>query len=314
MAHRLPPLNQLRSFEVTARHLSVTRAADELAVTHGAVSHQIRALEDFLGFSLFLREKGRLRLSPEGAALVPAVSNAFEQIGTAVANLTRTAATGTLTISCVPALLACWLIPRLPRFSARHPAIQITCIPSNDDESLHSRDVDVCILYGDGHWSDCWIRRLASFDLFPVCSPALAEETRIRCAADLAAHVLIHADDGREWQSWLAAADATHLARGRHHFMTSAQLAMEAAAAGQGIALGDTITSREAVAAGRLVRPLEMAIPAVFSYYVGCRKEMRAAPLIGAFVSWLDEEISHTLANADRPAAPPTGAQADVRR
>jgi LysR family glycine cleavage system transcriptional activator len=119
MAKRLPPLNPLRAFEATARHASLTKAAGELHVTHGAISHQIRALEQSLGVKLFERTGQRLKLTPHGAELLPAVSSAFDGIAAATQRLTRPASTGTLSLSCVPALLSLWVIPRLGSFTSQ---------------------------------------------------------------------------------------------------------------------------------------------------------------------------------------------------
>jgi len=292
MSKRLPPLNPLRAFEATARHLSVSRAAAELNVTHGAVSHQVKALETSLGLPLFIRDGNRLRLSPEGAALLPSVSGAFDMIAEAMARLTRPVTEGYLVVSCVPALLSFWLIPRLDSFSRQFPGIRLKCEPSNEVAAIYSPDVDVCIRYGDGDWTDCWVSLLSPLKLFPVCSPSLQNNLPLRTVADLANQVLLHADGGQEWNSWLAAADAVHLARGRHHFMTDAYLAMEAAVHGNGVALGDTVTTRLALESGRLVMPFDLQVPASKSFYVAGRNEIRSAPIVRAFVDWLYAEIA----------------------
>ncbi len=294
MSKRLPPLNPLRAFEAAARHLSVSRAAEELNVTHGAVSHQIKSLETTLNLSLFIRDGNRLRLSPEGAALLPPVSGAFDMIAEAMARLTRPVTEGYLVVSCVPALLSFWLIPRLDKFSEQFPGIRLKCLPSNDASLIYSPEVDVCIRYGDGNWSDCWVSLLSPLKLFPVCSPTLRGGRPPRTVSGLSDHVLLHADDGQEWHSWLAAADAIHLARGRHHYMTDAYLAIEAAVHGNGVALGDTVTASLALETGRLIMPFELQVAAANSFYVAGRNEIRSAPIARAFVDWLYAEIAET--------------------
>ncbi|TJW70132.1 MAG: LysR family transcriptional regulator, partial [Mesorhizobium sp.] len=242
MAKRLPPLNPLRAFEATARHASLTKAAGELNVTHGAVSHQIKALERSLGVKLFERTGQRVKLTPHGAEFLPAVSAAFEGIAAATQRMTRPASAGVLSVSCVPALLLLWMTPRLGSFTAQYPDIQLTLIPSNDARDIRAPHVDVCVHYGDGSWSDCWIRKWSGLELFPVVSPTLINNRPIRSVRDLADHVFLHGDDGREWHTWLAAADALDLERGRRHHLGDARMATEAAVHGHGVALGDSVT------------------------------------------------------------------------
>ncbi len=213
-AAALPPLNPLRAFEATARHGSLTKAAGELNVTHGAVSHQIRALEVRLKVRLFERAGQRLKLTPHGAELLPAVSTAFDGIAAATARMTRPSSSGALSVSCVPALLSLWIIPRLASFTAQYPEIRLTLNGSNDPLDIRSPDVDVCVLYGDGSWTDCWLKKWSDLELFPVVSPTLINSRPIRTIRDLADHVMLHADDGREWHTWLAAADALDLRAG----------------------------------------------------------------------------------------------------
>lgn len=286
MFNRLPPLNSLRAFEAAARRGSVSAAARELNVTHGAVSHQIKALEAVFGTPLFERNGKRLKLTPQAALLLPALTHAFENIAAATALVTRPSTSGSLRISCVPALLSFWLIPRMHQFSEQFPDISLTLVASNDPELLYSPDIDVCILYGDGTWLDCWARLWSNLQLFPVVSPTLMNSRAVRSVRDLRDHVLLHGDDGREWNTWLAAADALDMPRGRQHFMSDARLSTEAALSGQGVALGDTITAGSLIAQGELVVPFDLSVPASDAFYVACRNEVRSAPIVKVFVDW----------------------------
>ena len=294
MSARLPPLNPLRAFEAAARHGSVTRAAQELNVTHGAISHQIRSLEAALKVSLMERGARRVRLTPHGAALLPTLSTAFEEIAAATARMTRPTTGGDLVVSCVPALLSLWLIPRLGRFSEQFPGIRLRVLGSNDPADVFDPDIDVCIRYGQGKWNDCWVREWAEIELFPVASPTLLNSRPLRSVKDLADHVILHADSGREWQTWQTAARALELGRGPHHFMGDARLVMDAALAGNGVALGDNMTASRLLASGSLVAPFDLAVPALDHFYVACRNEVKAAPVVGVFIDWLfaarDEE------------------------
>jgi LysR family glycine cleavage system transcriptional activator len=307
---RLPPLNPLRAFEATARHGSLTKAAEELSVTHGAVSHQIKALEQSLGVKLFERAGQRLKPTPHGAELLPAVSSAFDGIAAAALKLTRPASSGTLSLSCVPALLSLWLIPRLGTFVAQYPDIQLNLTGSNDPQNIRSAEFDLCLLYGDGRWNDCWMRRWSGLELFPVVSPTLVNARPLRSVRDLGNHVLLHGDHGREWHTWLAAADALDLERGRRHHFTDAHLSIGAALHGHGVALGDTVTASGLLARGQLVAPFGLAVPAVDDFYVVCRNEMKSAPIVRVFIDWLFAEKME----ADGRGDPLAGGRIGMRR
>lgn len=311
MAKRLPPLNPLRAFEATARHGSLTKAASELFVTHGAISHQIKALEASLDVKLFERTGQRLRLTAHGAELLPAVSSAFDGIAAATARMTRPTSAGSLTVNCVPALLSFWLIPMLGSFTAQYPEIRLTLDASNDPARIHAPNVDVCILYGDGNWPDCWLKLWSQLDLFPVVSPTLIHNRPIRTVRDLGDHTILHADDGREWHTWLAAADARDLLRGRNqHRMGDARLALEAAVHGHGVALGDTVTASGLLAKGQLVAPFNLAVPAADDFYVACRNDLTEAPIVKVFIDWLFARLEANDARTE----PQTAARRALRR
>ncbi|MBW8444534.1 MAG: transcriptional regulator GcvA [Arenimonas sp.] len=302
MTNRLPPLNPLRAFEAAARRGSISAAARELNVTHGAVSHQIKTLEETLKAALFERGGKRLKLTPQGALLLPAVSSAFDGIAAATALMNRPSTSGRLRISCVPALLSLWLIPRMNSFSEQYPEISLTLTSSNDADLIHSPDIDVAILYGHGGWRDCWTRQWSTLQLFPVVSPSLLNARPLRSIRDLRDHVLLHGDDGREWNTWLAAADQLDMPRGREHFMSDARLSTEAARHGQGVALGDSITASSLIAAGELIIPFDLSVPASDAFYVATRNEMRAAPIVRVFIDWLFSTLENERSSQMSPA------------
>lgn len=295
MTARLPPLNPLRAFEATARRGAVSAAARELNVTHGAVSHQIKALEESLGTPLFERGGKRLKLTPQGALLLPAVTNAFGEIAAATALMKQPETSGDLTITCVPALLSLWLIPRLNTFTDQFPGVRVTLIAANDPENLRSLDTDVSVLYGDGNWPDYWTRLWSRLELFPVASPTLLNSRPLRSLRDLSDHTIFHGDDGREWSTWLSAADAIDIVRGRQHFMSDARISTEAALHGQGIALGDTITAGHLIARGELVVPFDLTVPANDAFYVACRHSVRQSPIVKVFIDWLFASLEESL-------------------
>jgi LysR family glycine cleavage system transcriptional activator len=287
MSQRLPPLNSLRAFEATARTGSISAAARELNVTHGAISHQVRKLEESLGVPLFERTGRRVKPTPQAALLTPTVSSAFDSIAAAAARLARPVTAGDLAIGCVPALLSLWLLPQMASFLDLYPDIRIRLVPTNDPADLKKSDIDVHILYGDGGWTDRWVRHWTDLTLFPVVSPRLLNERPLRTVRDLGQHILLHADDGQEWHAWLSAADALDMMHERHHFMSNARLAIEAAMLGHGVALGDSMTARTMLGSGNLVVPFERSVQASSSFYVTCRNEDRSAPIVRAFVDWL---------------------------
>ncbi|MFN7024056.1 MAG: LysR substrate-binding domain-containing protein [Pseudorhizobium sp.] len=306
---RLPPLNPLRAFEAAARLASVSAAARELRVTHGAVSHQLKALESALDTVLFERGGKRLKLTAAGALLLPAVTQAFNGIASATAQMKRPATTGDLSITCVPALLSFWIVPRLSSFTDQYPDVTLKLSASNDAGHLHSSDVDVCILYGDGNWPDVWTRLWSNLNLFPVASPTLLNSRPLRSIRDLGDHVLLHGDsDGREWNTWLAAAEGEAVPRRRQHFMGDARFSTEAALQGQGVALGDTITAAKLIAEGELLVPFDLSVPANDAFYVACRHEMRAAPIVRVFIEWLFASL-----DADRLPEPTSLARTILR-
>lgn len=291
---KLPPLNPLRSFEATARHLSVTRAATELFVTHSAVSHQIRALEESLGVKLFVRDGTNLRLTVEGQRLLPAVSKAFEAIADATGRMLRPEMEGRLAISCVPALMVHWLMPRISSFVERFPGVRLVLSSSNSRSEVMSSDFDLCIRYGDGTWEGRWVRELTTLDLVPVCSPQLFKRHEIKTIDDLQHHPILHGDSGKEWSRWLAASGETDLlSRTPQHFMSDAHLAILGAREGMGVALGDSVTLHDVLATGELVVPIQKSVPASDSHFIICRHEILQTPLVEAFVDWITSDIRH---------------------
>jgi LysR family transcriptional regulator, glycine cleavage system transcriptional activator len=292
---RLPPLNPLRSFEAVARLRSVKRAAEELHVTHGAVSHQVRTLEQALGQKLIERNGKRLTLTAAGAALLPATSTALDGIRLAVEQIGGFRRDGELAISCAPGFLSGWLLPNLTSFIETYPAIRLTVIPTNEvAEHPHSAP-EVMIRYGTGRWPDMWVSFLAPVELFPVCSPALLLRTPLERIEDLAQHCLLHAGGRLEWNNWLTAHEALDLAHDRYHLFGDALFALRAACNGLGVALGDQISSRGMLEAGVLVAPLPLKARAVHDFHAICRSEALTMPQVRAFLHWLHVTLPRTV-------------------
>lgn len=288
---RLPPLKALRVFEVTARQGSMTRAAQELHVTHSAVSHQITTLEDALGVRLFDRVGRRLQLTEQGLDLLPAVTAAFEEIATATERMGRPVNSGQLSIAGMPAFLSFWIMPRLSEFTSRYPGIRLTFDSSGDQEQRWAGGADIQIIYGDRDWTGYWFRPMSDLALFPVVSPMLMNSQPIRTVGDLVKQPILHADEGREWRQWLASADALSLPLTTEHAMGDARLALEAAIHGHGAAMGDSITTADLLARGHLVAPFRMSVPAADVFYIACRSEIRQLPVVTTFINWIFSEL-----------------------
>lgn len=290
MRKRLPPLNPLRAFEATARHLSVSRAAKELNVTPGAVSHQVRALEEVLRVKLFRRTASNLQLSSHGLAYQPAITAAFDSIAEASALLTRQKAEGDLVVSCVQALASFWLMPRLGNFSERYPDIRLKLIGAASQTD--PADVDVAIVYGNGPWPGHHVQLWSRVMLFPVCSPTLVNAKPLRNVTDLASQTLLHGDDeGNEWQKWLDAAHAPSMMNLRHLKMSNWHLALEAAIYGHGVTLGDSLTTSGLLAEGKLIMPFSITVPGSGAFYIVCRNELKNTATLRAFTDWLNAEL-----------------------
>lgn len=293
MPRRLPALNALKAFEAAARHESFTRAAEELCVTQGAVSHQVKALEAELGLKLFNRERQRLVITEAGRAYLVVVRDAFDRIATGTERLLQRQNAGVLTVSTSPNFAAKWLVHRLARFAEAHPNIDLRVSASLHHVDFAREDVDVAVRHGDGQAHGLHITRLCAEELFPVCSPKLlAGSTSLRKPADLGRYTLLHVNDRQDWSKWLEAAGARNVDVARGPVLNQASMAIDAAVDGQGIALARSALAAWDLIGGRLVRPFPLASPASFAYWIVCPKATAKLPKIAAFADWLLAEAA----------------------
>lgn len=304
MARFLPPLNALRAFEVAARLLSFTRAAAELNVTQAAVSHQIKALEERLGVTLFKRMNRTLLLTDAGQAYLPAVREAFDGLARATALLLKRDRTGALTVSVLPSFAAKWLVPRLGRFRDLHPEIDVRLSTDHHMVDLGRDDVDAAIRYGQGDYPGLECVRFLTEDVFPVCSPRLLKGTYpLKRPDDLRYHTLLHDDFRIDWRLWLLAAGVKDVDPDRGPAFTDSSMVVQAAVEGQGVALARSALADVDLASGRLVKPFDVSMPARWAYYFVCPVATRDNPKIVAFRDWLLAEARNT-AGAAAAAAP----------
>ncbi len=295
MARRLPPLNALRAFEAAARHLSFTKAAEELFVTQAAISHQIKALEAALDLQLFRRLNRRLMLTDAGQLYLPALTEAFDAIDTATVRLRSDENTGRLVVSVASSLAAKWLLPRMPRFRERHPEIEVEISASERLVDFGRDNVDMAIRYGLGRYPGLRVDPLMEDTNFPVCSPGLlAGPLPLREPGDLRRHSLLHDDvgafDAPDWSKWLAAVGVTGAWADRGQRYSHSSLVLQAAIDGQGVALGRSTLVALDLEAGRLVQPFGPALPSSYACYVVSPPATAERPKIKAFREWLLDE------------------------
>ena len=285
MPRRLPQLNALKAFEAAARHVSFTRAAEELCVTQGAVSHQVKALEAELGIKLFNRERQRLIITDAGRDYLSVVRDALDRIAMGTERLVQRQSSGRLTVSTSPDFAAKWLVHRLGRFAEAHPAIDLRVSATMHHVDFAREDVDLAVRHGDGDWPGLHVMRLCSEQLFAVCSPALG--AGLKRPKDVLKLPLLHLDDRGPWTAWLEAAELADSDALHGVVLNRASMLIDAAIDGQGIALARTTLAAWDLIHKRLVRPFPVALPLAKSYWIVCPKATADLPKLVAFRDWL---------------------------
>lgn len=295
-----PPLNALRAFEAAARHLSLTKAAEELRVTPGAVSHQIRGLEAFLDVKLFERRVRAVALTATGKLLYPGLQTGFAHIHEALSDLAKAEATPILVISTPPGFTAKWLAPRLYKFSLTAPDIDARVSSSISNADFVTDGVDVAIRnLATVHAVDpnLVVEPLAEIRFLAVCSPKLLERFALTETADTLIDVpLIHDETFTSranmpgWADWLKAANISHSDPTRGLRFNSADHALDAAVEGAGLLLTHGVLAYDDLRTGRLVQPLPQTLESGRGYYLVSPKTPRPTPAVTAFATWVREE------------------------
>jgi LysR family glycine cleavage system transcriptional activator len=292
MPRRLPSLNALKAFEASARHESFTKAAGELCVTQGAVSHQVKALEAELGLRLFQRERQRLVITEAGRSYLEVVRDAFDRIAAGTEVLLQRQTGGVLTVSTSPDFAAKWLVHRLGRFAEAHPEIDLRVSATLHHVDFAREDVDLAVRHGDGNWPGLDVTRLCTEQLFPVCSPKLVSgKRRITQPPDVLKFTLLHLDQRQDWAKWLDAAGVANAEVSRGPVMNRASMVIDAAVDGQGIALARTTLAAWDLLS-RLVRPFAASLRLSKAYWIICPKATAALPKITIFREWLLAEAA----------------------
>jgi len=287
MAARLPPLSSLRAFEAAARLESFSRAAEEIHVTHGAISHQVKALEDLVGVPLFARNGRRVKLSAEGKALADRFRAVLRDINDAMESVARRDRGKQLTVSMLPSFAARWLMPRLGRFMQKHPDIAVNVHASLALADFARDGVDIAVRFGRGGWPNVASEKFMDDERFPVASPRLNRGRLPARPADLAKFRLLSTDD-EPWAPWFKAA-CLKFPEPDGAIFNDAAMMVQAAVDGRGIAYARKSISEGDLAAGNLIRLFDIAVKANESYYLVWPKGKSEAKVL-AFRDWMIAE------------------------
>ena len=304
MISRLPPIAALRAFEASSRHLSFTKAADELCITQSAVSHQIRHIEDLWDFKLFERKGKRLIITQEGQLIVPVVREFLENMHRVLNEITNTETRTSIRVSLLQSFAVKWLVPKLGKFKELYPDISIWISTTDDIVNFATDEVDIAIRLGYGDWPDLHVDPLLHEYVFPVCSPNFFKRiTPPEHPADLVRYPLLYRhsfDICPRWRDWFR--DAGIIVRtlpGGSRFPDTS-MSIQAAIDNQGIALARSAHVDEDLKANRLVKLFNVYSKSPVSYYIVCPHKVMAQPRIAAFREWLLAEAAQSQISFDR--------------
>lgn len=298
MSRRIYPLNSLRAFEASARHLSFVKAADELFVTPAAVSHQVKKLEEYLSAQLFRRLPRALLLTDTGQLLLVELGEVFLLLDKAMGRVLENDSRGALTISVAPIFAIKWLVPRLQSFDDLHPDIDVRMSSSLGVTDFQRDDFDAAVRLGRGKYPGLESLQLFEESVTPMCSPRLLDAPHaLKTPDDLKHHVLIHDDsmsfdrEAPNWLTWLQAAGAKQVDESRGPHFSQPDHALQAAIDGAGVVLGWRNMAENDIAAGRLILPFSLVLPLRASFYLVYPPGYGLRPKVTAFRSWLLDEI-----------------------
>jgi len=284
-------MQALRAFEAAARMRSLTRAAESLHLTHGAISHQIKSLEADFGVRLVERAGRGIRLTDEGERFATRVRSVLSDLGDAVRELTERANPRQLRVSVIPSFAARWLLPRIGKFFAKHPEIDLDVIANNALADFKRDDVDVAIRHGFGDWPGLVSEHVLDDATFPVCSPRLDNGRLPARPADLSRYTLLRSD-GESWKSWFEAAGLDWPEPTRGPMFSDSSHTMQAAIDGQGIALARSSLLGNDVHNGVLVRLFDIVLPLPRKYFLVYPPRLAESPKVAPFRQWLFDEVA----------------------
>ena len=305
-SRRLPPLNAVRAFEAAARKGGFQAAGAELNVSANAVGRLVKVLEDWLGVALFKRLPRGVVVTEAGRGYLSRVENLLDQLAEATADLQRLETSEVLTVSAGPSLVARWLIPRLGRLVERHRDLKVRVLASASLADFEHEEVDVAIRHGSGTYEGLRGDLLMREDFYPVCSPALlARGPRLQEPADLSQHVLLHQQhvptrherdqisDQLDWSFWLAAIGLGGIDAQRGLCFSFSHMTLQAAVAGQGVALASSAYLDDDLDTGRLIRPFgDLSVQGPHGFFIVCPQATADCDKIVAFRNWALEEAA----------------------
>jgi len=292
MAMRIPSTQALRALDSFARHGSVWRAADELNLTRSAVSHQLRLLERDLGFELLERVGKGVALTPRGRHYANDVRSALTVLRDATERHASKGVAGTFTVSCTPGFASLWLCTHISAFHRQYPNVSLRIVTPRRLDEVSNPEVDLFVAFGDGTWSNRAVELLCELHYTPLCSPAFLNRLGgMSRPGDVLRATLLHIGDTEDWSRWLALTKVENADPNAGIIFSDMNLVMSAAIAGQGIALGDELTGRQALIEGRLVRPFERTIKAPRSYFLVHEHAKVDHPVVLAFSEWIRSQL-----------------------
>lgn len=288
---RLPNLAALRAFEAAARHANFSRAAEEIHVTHGAISHQVRALEEELGVALFVRHGKRIAITPEGERFAASVRRALGEIAAATAALQADARQARLTVTALPSFAGRWLSPRLSGFIEQYPDLEVLLHSSHHMVDFIREAVDVGIRFGSGHYPGLATEKIMDDCYYPVASPRFNGGRLPRTPQQIARGSLLRCD-GEPWAPWFRAAQLDVPEPSGGLVFQDSSMLVRAAADGHGIALARHTIAMSDIESGALVRLSDIAVASPHAYYLVCPPAALRKPQVQAFRSWLLAEVA----------------------
>lgn len=288
MARKLPPLNSLRAFEAAARHLSFTKAADELCVTQAAVSHQVKSLEEYLDKALFLRSPRNLQLSEYGQRLLPVLVESFDNMADVIKDLRMEESRGMIKIRMAPSFATKWLSPKLMDFWYQYPEVSLSMYHGNQAVDFAREDIDLAVTYGNGYWPGVESHPIMTLDYFPVASPAyLANRPAIEKYQDMAEYYLLHDADHDPWLAWYEQQGLADIKLKSGYIFDDTNVLIQAAIDGQGFALCSTAFVQDHLDSGALVKVFKESLQTDFAYYVCCPTSHLKRPGVREFRDWM---------------------------
>jgi LysR family glycine cleavage system transcriptional activator len=285
------PVGPLRAFDVAARNLNLSAAAEEMSVTHAAVSRQVKQLEERLGVKLFERLPRGLKLTAHGALLAEGTREAFDRLASAIEDVSVPAVRRKLTVSTFASLAARWLMPRVQAFSQLFPDVDLQVFTSTRLVDFAREDVDIGIRFGTGHYPGLHVIPMFKPREIVVCSPELLKRgPPLKTFADLKNHTLLHDDSHRAWIRWLDAAGVKGVNPRRGIICGDRNSMLQASLEGQGVGIASEVFAAQDLAAGRLVKLFGVEIAAEFAIYAVCLPRRLNDPIVSAALNWLARE------------------------